>query len=1024
MKVLRRAVAALYAQMSRDQWGGDCVDRVEPVSFRVLGPVSAWRGRTEIDLGARKHLAVLAALLLRNGYAISAETVLAEVWGDSPPVDGPNVVSKYVGRLRRRLGAELVEHTAVGYRISTTAETLDLAAFQQHVDTARQHRADGDLPTASARLHEAINLCRETPLTGLDSPFFDTERDRLTELRLTAVEECVEVDLALDRYRDWIAELGELVTRYPLRERFAGHLMEVLHRAGRQSDALAVYRTLRTRLIEELGIEPDPSLASLHERILAGEAETPPVPATPRQLPPPPGDFTGREQELARLRSALRDTEDATPPVVVVTGPGGMGKTSLAVRAALDARDHFPDGQLYVEIGPDDQEPEVCARLLRALGVGGAAIPEPLERAALYRSLAARRRLLVVLDNVTGEDQVAGLIPTGHGSAMLLTSRRLLTGMPVAERLVLTTLPQAEARQLLVRITGEGRLAREPGVADELVATCGGLPLALRIAAARIAGNPHWTIARFVARLTDERRRLDELRYQDLEVRASVNLSYQVLGPRARRLLMNIGLLAVPDFASWTAAVLLDCDLDAAEDVLDESLAAHMIEVAGVSDGGFPRCRCHDLVRLFAREQAGHELPTADRDAVLDRALGAWLYLAERADAAMPHGYFSRPGGGTVHSALADDVVESLERDPLAWFDAEHLALEALIGQAIATGRTTAAWELAACLVAYYEFRSLNPEWGDTHRRVLDAARAAGDRLGTAVTLRGLGELYTAQDRIAESIDCFLQAREIFVELGEKHAVSVCDNGLGHMYRVSGQHEEALAALGRAADSAAGDGQTRTESYARHCSGVAYLEQGRLDEAEECFRSALALARTSGYRRGEAQSERGLGLLYTTKGQLDRAYRHLSLALRFAQELGEPSGEANARHLLGDVLLRQGRFAEARTALRQALRIYERIGEPFGRALALHTLGEGARRSGDPSGALELLKAADAIWIKLDAPLWRGRNLRALGDAHAAAGDQTSAHETWRDAVELLAGLDVPEAQAIAARLAADDGHA
>ncbi|WP_225079747.1 tetratricopeptide repeat protein [Streptomyces sp. CoT10] len=744
----------------------------------------------------------------------------------------------------------------------------------------------------------------------------------------------------------------------------------------------------------------------------------------PRQLPAGPGDFTGRERELAVLAATLRvggADADRPTPVLVVTGPGGVGKTSVAVRAALDARDAFPDGQLYVEIGPGDREADVAARLLRALGVGGGAVPEPAERAALYRSLVADRRLLVVFDNVTSENQVARLVPTGTGSAVLLTSRHPLTGLPAARRLTLGALPPEDARRLLVQIVGADRLARESATADELLRLCGGLPLALRIAAARLAGNPHWTVGRFVSRLADEHRRLDELRHRDLAVRASVNLSYQVLGPRARRLLAQIGLLDVPDFASWTATVLLECDIDTAEDVLDELLAAHMLEVAdpghGAADGRFPRCRCHDLVRLFAREQAERELPPGEDDAVLVRALGAWLYLAERADAALPHGYFSRPGGGAVRHVLADDLTRSLLRDPLAWFDAERAALAALIAQATATGRTTAAWELAASLVAFYEFRAHYPDWGDTHRRVLDVVRAAGDRLGTAVILRGLGELYTGQDRIAESITCFRQARAIFVELGEEHSVAVCDNGLGHMYRVSGRYQDALDAFSSAARASACDGSLRTQAYALHCSGVTHLEQGRLTEAQDCFRTALTLASASGFRRGEAQSERGLGLLCTTTGELDQAQRHLSRALEIAQELGEPCGEANALQMLADVLVRQRKPAQARPLLHQCLRIYDQIGEPFGRALTLHTLGELLQSEGRSAHAVDTLLKAAQIWAELGTPLRYGRTLRAVGDIHAAAGDLTEARATWERALELLTPLATPEVEQLRERL-------
>lgn len=972
----------------------------------MLEGIAAWRGEAELDLGPRRQRAVLAVLLLRAGRVVPTGDILSAVWGEKLPADGPNVISKYIGRLRRLLGDEVLNRADAGYVARVDDDAVDVAVLERELASARALRRNGDTAGAAARLHAAHRLTHGTPLAGMTGTFFELERERLAELVFTVTEERIDADLELGRQVELVAELTGLVAAHPLRERLSSQLMLALYRTGRQAEALAVHRTLRERLADELGVDPGPEVTSAYETILRAEPENTLVripQALPHQLPAGIGDFTGRAEELSWLTAEFRASGAATR-VVAITGRGGVGKTSLAVQLSHQIRDAFPDGQLYVELTATDAVSDLYARLLRALGVGGGAIPEPAERAAMYRTLTADKRLLLVLDNATAEDQVRPLVPASTAATVVVTSRNRLTGLPAARRLELNTMPADEARLLLDSIVGAERLAREPAEADELVRLCGRLPLALRIAGARLAANPHWTVRRFVGRLADERRRLDELRHNDLEVRASLNLSYRVLSPRARDLLTRISLLEVPAIAAWTAAVLLDCDLDSAEDVLDQLLAARMIEVG---DG---RYRCHDLVRLFSREQAEQTLTAAERDDVLDRALGAWLHLAEQADLMLPHGYFQCPPGSAHRHALAPDVVRALLADPLAWFQDERTTLTALVRQAIGAGRVAAAWELAASALAFYEVRAHFADWLDTHTRALAAVRAADDLMGTAVILRGLGELHTCQDRIAESIDCFSAARNIFVRLGHRHGIAVCDNGLGHMYRVSSQYEPAAAAFRAAAASSAADGFPRTESYARHCLGVVLLEQRDFEEAEQEFQAALALAASSGFRRGEAQSERGLGLLHLTLGDLATAERHLQRALAISIELAEPSGEANAMQLLVDLRIRQAELAGLRPMLRRCLEIYTELGEPFGQALVLCTAGELLLAEGRPAEALTRLTESVEVWSGLGLPLWHGRVLNVLGRAYAELGHDEDAKTAWRQAFELFTEIGAPEA--------------
>jgi DNA-binding SARP family transcriptional activator/tetratricopeptide (TPR) repeat protein len=986
----------------------------EPITFKVLGEVSAWRGGTELDLGPRKQRGVVAMLVLRGGGPVSVTDLVAAVWNESSPHDGPNVVSKYVGRLRRLIGDDTIfDRVDSGYQLRADRVVLDIAEFERRMGRYHEWRRRGELGEAAGEIHQGLALWRGDPLAGVEGAYFDVERARLAERHLNTLEERIDVDLALGRHHQVIDELVALATAHPLRERLAGQLMLALYRCGRQADALAAFRDIASQLADDLGIDPGPDLVRLRDAILraaadllVGEPRESAV-TVPRQLPAAVADFTGRKAELDSLAELLDSGAEGCARVIALIGPGGVGKTSLAVQLAHRVRERFPDGQLYVQMSQVDVD-EAHTRLLRALGVADGAMPVPAERSALYRSLTADRRLLVVLDDVSAESQVLPLIPASARSALLATSRENLAALPAARRLELDTMPHVEGRRLLDQIVGPARTGRESDRADEIVALCGGLPLALRIAGARLTANPHWTVARFAGRLADTRRRLDELRHGDLEVRASLQLSFDGIGTDAAALLVRISLLNVPDFAQWSCAAVLGRRIEDTDDAIDQLLAARLLEP--VRHAGFHgmRYRCHDLVRLFAREHAERLLTAAERDEVLDRALGAWLWLAERADSALPHGIFDRPRGPTERHR-ADLPAEI---DPLDWMHEERAAIASLIAQAIDTGRIGCAWELAGAMTAFYEFRSHMADWLSTHTKTLNALRGRGDLLGEGVILRGLAELHTGQDRVAESVECFQLARNLFVQLGNEHAAAVCDAGLGLMYRISGRYSEALAVFASCAVRSVSTGHARAESYALHGSGVVHLERRRLDDAERDFARALRLAGESGFRRGEAQSLRGLALVRVERDDLDGADLFLARSMEICVDLGETNGEANALQLLADVKLRQHKTDGVRPLLTRALEVFEDSGDLFGQALTLRTLGQLCADTGDTGQALRHLDRSVRIWAGLRLPLWHARTLRVLGDVHGRRGEVDLQRRAWATAHRLFDSIGAPEAVA------------
>lgn len=426
------------------------------------------------------------------------------------------------------------------------------------------------------------------------------------------------------------------------------------------------------------------------------------------RLPPDVDDFTGRDDALRTIRDLLELSGDQATSVVVsaIAGQAGVGKTALVTRLAHRLRPAFPDGQLYVNLrGPDGQlvQPgDVLAELLMELGVARAAIPERLDqRAARYRAQLADRRL-VVLDSAGEEAQVRPLLPDAPGSAVLVTSRALLGGLVATHTMVLDVLSRDQAVELLAKVVGAERVAAEPEAARTIVELCGYLPLAVRIAGAKLVAGGRAPLAVLARRLAVEHGRLAELKLRDLEVRASFALNYEDLDEDERRMFRRLGLLKAPDFSAWVATALLDVDLTDAEELIGRLIDAEMLEVAQTAQetpNGQVRYRFHDLLRLLARDRLWSDESPEAQESMLHRTLGAYLDLATRANEQLEPG----TGGRTAATRPAlrlSGVVEQIEDDPAAWFTAERIGLIAADEQAYDNGLWKTTWELADSLTS------------------------------------------------------------------------------------------------------------------------------------------------------------------------------------------------------------------------------------------------------------------------------------------------------------------------------------
>ncbi len=583
---------------------------VGSLRFSVLGPVRAWLGSDFLSSGSPQQRALLAVLLLREGRTATAGELIDALWGDDPPSQALAAVRTYASRLRKILPPGVLVSESGGYALRARPDALDLGVAQELAAQAEKSWAAGDRSQARSLINKSLGLWDGEALASVPGPYAETQRTRLEEWRLQLTETRLDLDLELGCHAEAVSELTALTAAHPLRERLRELLMLALYRSGRQAEALAVYADTRRLLADELGVDPRPELARLQQRILQADAELArpveePAPVhtvmRPAQLPANVPDFTGRDFFVQELGAQLATAKTSVMAVSAVAGIGGVGKTTLAVQVAHQARRHFPDGQLYVDLqGSEAQaaEPEtVLGSFLRALGTHDSAIPDTLdERAALYRSTLDGRRILILLDNARDAAQIRPLLPGATGCAVVVTSRAQMVDLAGARLVDLDVMSPEEAFQLFTKIVGVERVQAEQGAARDVLAACGFLPLAIRIAGSRLAARPTWTVSVLAAKLADKRQRLDELQAGDLAVRATLDLSYRQLTAIQARVFRTLGAHSTPVFSVARVRALLRSSAAEAERTLEE------LANAGICiplESG--RYRLHDLAWLYAR---------------------------------------------------------------------------------------------------------------------------------------------------------------------------------------------------------------------------------------------------------------------------------------------------------------------------------------------------------------------------------------------------------------------------------------
>jgi tetratricopeptide (TPR) repeat protein len=653
------------------------------------------------------------------------------------------------------------------------------------------------------------------------------------------------------------------------------------------------------------------------------------------QLPAATAHFTDRidvAAEMERVLSeSLADPAATTLPIVTISGKPGVGKTTLAVYIAYRVRAHYPDGQLYVDLRAGDAQPlqpqAVLAEFLRALGVAGSDIPADEDgRARLFRAKLAGRKILVVLDNAAGEGQVRSLMPGGAPCAVLVTSRAPLGLLDTSFALTLRELSTQYAVELLSNVIGRERVRADRHAAEQIATLCGGLPLALRIAAARLVMRRHWPLARLADRLGDERNRLQELRMGDQEVRAGFLLAYQELDDEERSAFRLLALARGADFGAWLAGALLDITPIQAEDVLDRLVDAQLVEAQADADTDEIRYRLHDLLRAFARERLGEETSERGRQDALLRALSAAFTMAADADRRISEGNSQVPPGEHrwLPSVPAGDFLH-LTHQPVQWFAAERTTLLELIRQAHEAGLWRWAWLLASAMFQFFERGSRWDEWRATYELALAAAGRAGDRAGEAASIRLLGRLALEQGHMPDAVAAFEDALTRFRAADDSRGASLALRDLAIVTRVRNQHEEAIRLLQEALDGFRGLGDRFLEAAALRELAIEHRYLGQWDVALDAFSRSLEIFRKLGEARQEAQGWFEMGVLEHGRGNWPAALDYLNRCLPILQEQGDRKWEAHTLREVGVVLRHQGALQEALDQLERSLGIFEEL---------------------------------------------------------------------------------------------------
>ncbi|ADD44127.1 AfsR/SARP family transcriptional regulator [Stackebrandtia nassauensis] len=926
------------------------------LQFRVLGPMEVCCDGQVVPTGGGRSKAVLAALLLHANKTVSRPRLIELVWADAPDSVDSNLRS-YLAKLRKKLhipgeDASRLVADPHGFRVVVDEGELDLAEFDALASRGEQALAAEDPATAADCFTRALALWRGPALGGvLVEPNLAAAVAHVEERREHIELRNFEARLALGQHGELIGELRGLISARPLREKPVALLMLALYRSGRQKEALELYRQTRARFRDELGCDPGKNLTELHRRILSADAglDAPrpavavaaaPARVVPSQLPADVPAFTGRQPELAALRQLSRGCLDAEAAGSVVVcaldGMPGIGKTTLAVHAARLLAPDFPDGQLFLDLhgfsgaGERVEPGDALDRMLRALGLAVEDIPAEVEdRAALYRSLLSDRRLLIVLDNAADEAQLRPLLPGGSRCLVIVTSRRRMSALDEVTPIPLDVMSADEATALFLDAAATTGLDdTAAGIVAEVVETCGRLPLAVRIAAARLRSRPNWTLADLRDRLARDGELLSKLEFGQRSVRVAFEMSYRELDERHAHLFRLLGLAPGSDLSVGAVCALLgEAAAHEVETRLEDLVDAHLLRSRRPGRYAF-----HDLLRAYAVNLTESTDPAELRAEAVERIVDYHVHTAHRATLRLDPLRRVTPLP-PLHDAVkpAEFVDSRAARD---WFDEELATLKAVLRLTETRRLDESTYQLVWAMETYLSRRGLWADWERFQRQAIAAAERLGDLPRQAYAHRVLGRPLTQLSRYPEACAEFSKAVALFKQLddpvgqadshrglawaysrtgdrqrglenvmeslvlyrkaGNQRRVAHALNGVGWQHALAGEYPQTLDYCGQAIEIFAeltkqhGHHDAHAEAETWDSLGYAHHHLGNHTEAITCYRTALDLLEDVEDRYFTTEVLTNLGDVYLSEDDRDAARRVWSQALTTLDELGHP----------------------------------------------------------------------------------------------------------------------------------------
>ncbi|MEV2234418.1 BTAD domain-containing putative transcriptional regulator [Streptomyces phaeochromogenes] len=982
--------------------------------FTVLGPLRAWRGEVELELGPPKQRALLAFLLAQPNHPVGTHEIVDALWRQNPPDSAVNVVHRHIGALRRLFEPDMpsrgtsrwLVRASGGYRLEADPESLDLLRFRHLRERAS---GTGEPAEATELLVEALTLWRGPTASGIAPevrahPAFGAVDGE----HLAAVKHAAEraLETGQEPRARVLVTLRQAAALHMLDEALQARLILMLAATGHQAEALEVYRTVRARLADDLGVQPGPELQAAQRRVLAQtyvwddpapaegtrsadytSADARPEPAgsgrdseaagrgqesetagrgresetsgtgresetaepfdldhrmslvvPPAQLPAKLPSFTGRLDELARFRGLLPGNSASTVVISAIGGMAGVGKTALAVHWAHQVADRFPDGQLYVDLrgfhpsGTVMSPAEAIRSFLDALGVPAQRVPAGLDaQAALYRSLLAHRRVLIVLDNARDTEHVRALLPGAPGCLVVVTSRHQLYGLVAAEgaySLTLDVLGEDDALRFLSDRLGPDRIARDPDAARAIAAACGGLPLALAVVSARAAINPAFPLSGIAEELAESQGSLHAFSGEApaADARSAFSWSYRLLSPEAARVFRLLALHPGADCSVAAAASLAGLRRAEIRPPLAELSRAHL-----VSETEPGRFTCHELLRAYGSELGRSLDAPPERRAARRRMFDHYLHSAHAADSVLAPSrerlILGPPVAGTVVSEFADQARAA------EWLETNRSVLLAAVEQSARRGCGEQSWQLAAGIELYLDRSGRRQEQFVAQTTAARAAQALGDVRGQAHAHRALGFANGRLERWVDAAGHLARALDLFAYVGDRAGQGRVHRYAAFLANARGRHEEALEHYAQAGLLYREAGRRSGQASVANEVGWTHILTGRYRKAlEECGR-ALAVHQEIGDRNGEAAAWDSLGYAHHHLHEHDRALTCYEHALELYRAIRDRYLEADTLVHIGETRYAAGEFERAADARRQALDILDSIGHPDAEAV-------------------------------------------------------------------------------------------